>query len=178
MIKPIYLYGKGVLRTLCSEVSLDDDGIKSLITDLFDTAKNADGIGLAAPQIGISKAVFVVDTSKIETSKNSLKKVFINPKIVEEWGQNWSYKEGCLSIPGLQEMVSRKPKLRLEYLDESFTMQNEIFDGMTARIIQHEYDHLKGILFTDKLNGLKKILARKKMEKVFTRKKNPAYPFK
>lgn len=176
MIKPIYLYGQRVLRSVCKEIQKEDKSIKKLIEDLFDTVKNAQGIGLAAPQIGVSLAIFVVDTTEIEEGEG-VKKVFINPDMIEMLGKEWGYKEGCLSIPGIRESVHRPPDLKLKYLDENFNPHTEHFSGMMARIIQHEYDHLKGILFTDKLVGLKKTLSKKKLKRVFDRKEIPNYPF-
>ena len=177
MIKPIHLYGKSILREVCREVQKGEESIEGLIQDLFDTVKNAAGIGLAAPQIGVPLSVFVIDTIAFEEEGRGVRKVFINPQILEESGKAWGYKEGCLSLPGLQETIYRQPDLRLNYWNENFEPHTEVFSGMMARIIQHEYDHLKGILFTDKLVGLKRVLAQKKLKRILERKVTADYLF-
>ena len=159
MIRPILAYGNPILKKKTNDIGNDDlIEIKDLVKDLWDTMYNAKGVGIAAPQIGISKSIFVIDFSyfKDEDSFNeseltNQKQVFINPKIITESGQDFTYPEGCLSIPNITENVVRKSNLKMSYLDEDLNPQIIICSGIIARVIQHEYDHLQGILFTDKL---------------------------
>ncbi len=161
MIYPIVAYGSPVLKVKAKDIDKTFPGLEKLIDDMFQTMHGANGVGLAAPQIGLSIRVFIADASGIsdeEPELASFKKVFINPKIVSETGKEWSYNEGCLSIPGIREDIMRKPTVELEYYDENFVFHKETFEGKPARIIQHEYDHLEGVLFTDKVSTLKKKL--------------------
>ena len=159
MIKPIIAYGDPILKKKASEINIDKPGeLKSLIKDLWDTMYNAKGVGIAAPQIGISKSIFVADFSFFKDEDNffeneliNMKQVFINPKIIKEKGDNYTYPEGCLSIPNISENVTRKSCLKIKFLDENLSPHEMECSGIIARVIQHEYDHLKGILFTDKL---------------------------
>ena len=159
MIKPIIAYGDPILKKKASEINIDKPGeLKSLIKDLWDTMYNAKGVGIAAPQIGISKSIFVADFSFFKDEDNffeneliNMKQVFINPKIIKEKGDNFTYPEGCLSIPNISENVTRKSSLKIKFLDENLSSHEMECSGIIARVIQHEYDHLKGILFTDKL---------------------------
>jgi peptide deformylase len=172
MIYPIVLYGDPVLKREADEIDENYPDLKQFISDMFETMYNANGVGLAAPQIGKSIRVFVVDASPFaedledgpekETLKN-FKKVFINPIIIEEEGKEWGFEEGCLSIPEVRELVHRKPKVVIEYYDENFNLIEEEYDGMAARVIQHEYDHLEGLLFVEKINPLRKRLIKKKL---------------
>ena len=167
MIYPIILYGDSVLREKCSNVNKNEIDIKSLSKDMFETMNQADGIGLAAPQIGISKRVFVVDGSALEDETlSSFKKVFINPKIEDEEGDEWEFEEGCLSIPGIRGGVLRKPDITISYFDENWIKIKERFSGMQARIIQHEYDHIQGKLFVDYLSPLKRKLIKNKLSEI------------
>ena len=163
MIYPIILYGGSVLRKKADEIKRDEIDVKKLSDDMFETMENADGIGLAAPQIGISKRIFVVDGTMLEDEKmKNFKKVFINPTIISESGEDWGFEEGCLSIPNIRENISRKTDIEITYFDENWNQFTEHFDGMRARVIQHEFDHIQGKLFTDYLPSLKrKILANK-----------------
>ncbi len=166
MVYPVMLYGSPVLRKVTKEIDKDFSGLKTLIEDMFETMYKADGMGLAAPQIGKSLRLFILDASLLKESDPSLegfKKVFINPSIVEEDGEEWSFNEGCLSIPLIREDVQRKQRIRIQYFDESWNYHDDFFDGVKARIIQHEYDHLNGILFTDKVTPLKKKLLKSKL---------------
>lgn len=165
MIHPIVLYRSSILRRVSKEISEDYKDLDMLISDMFDTMK-LEGVGLAAPQIGLSIRIFVIDTSPLEEDDPALKdfkKVFINPTIIEETGKPWLFNEGCLSIPGVREDISRPQKIRIQYYDENFRFFDEHYDGVKARIMQHEYDHLQGILFTDRLQPLKKRMLKGKL---------------
>ena len=166
MILPIIAYGDPVLRKEGEEISADYPNLKDLITNMFETMYDAFGVGLAAPQVGLPIRLFVVDTTPFsededlskeeQTQLEGFKRTFINAKILEESGDEWAFNEGCLSIPDVREDVFRKPKIKIQYQDIDFKMHVEEFDGLVARVIQHEYDHINGILFTDKLSTLKK----------------------
>lgn len=169
MILPIVAYGDPVLREKGAEIQADYPDFKLLIENMFETMYDADGVGLAAPQIGLAIRLFVVDASSFseeEPALASFKKVFVNPKIVEESGEEWAFKEGCLSIPGIRENVVREERVKLSYMDENFNVKEEVFEGMAARIIQHEYDHIEGVLFVDKINPLKKRMLKGKLQDI------------
>jgi len=164
MILPIVGYGHPVLKTRAKDIDMDYPGLAELIQNMFDTMYNAGGVGLAAPQIGLSIRLFITDGSGFEEEEVSqFKKVFINPVIEESSGDPWKFNEGCLSIPGIREDIERLSKVKIKYLDENFTLHHEEFSGLAARIIQHEYDHIEGILFTDRISVLRKRLLRKKL---------------
>ncbi len=161
------MYGNSILKKKALVVKKDELDINRLSEDMFETMKLADGIGLAAPQIGKPFRVFVVDgTTLNDPNMSDFKKVFVNPKILNEDGEFWEFEEGCLSIPLIKERIKRKPKLEIEYFDESWNHHKEVFDGMKARIIQHEYDHIEGILFTDYLTSFKKKLIKNKLLRI------------
>jgi len=167
MIYPIVAYGDPVLKHKAEEIEKGSLDIKKLAEDMFETMYQAKGVGLAAPQIGMSLRLFVVDGEPME--KESLvgfKKVFVNPEIINEEGEAWAFEEGCLSIPGIREDVNRPPALKMKYFDENWEIHEDIFVGLQARIIQHEYDHIEGILFTDHLSGFKKRLLKGKLANV------------
>lgn len=169
MILPIVAYGDPVLKKEAVEIESDYAGLKELIANMYETMYKAEGVGLAAPQIGKSIRIFIVDASPFEEEEPKLKgfkKTFINPIIVEEEGKEWGFNEGCLSIPGIREDVMRKPKITIEYMDEDFNLIEEEYDGIAARIIQHEYDHIEGVLFTDKINPLKRRLLSTKLNNI------------
>jgi peptide deformylase len=164
MIYSIVAYGDPVLRKRAKEIEEGTVDVKTLSENMFETMHNASGVGLAAPQIGRSIRMFVVDTEPMEDEKyKNFKQVFINPEIQDESGKDWDFEEGCLSIPGIREDVNRLEKIRLRYYDVDWNEHIQEFDGIAARIIQHEYDHLEGILFTDYLSGLKKRLLKGKL---------------
>lgn len=165
MIYPIVAFGDPVLKREAEDIDEDFD-IKALVADMFETMENANGVGLAAPQIGKSIRVFVVDATPILDDGEEFRKAFINPTILEETGKPWAYEEGCLSIPGVREDVSREPTLKIHYFDEDWNEYEEEYDGMIARVIQHEYDHIEGILFTDYLSPFKKRLIKNKLTKI------------
>ena len=177
MILPIIAYGNPVLKRIADEIPENFEGLSSLLTDMFETMYAAKGVGLAAPQIGESIRLFIVDGSPFANEEGEeidpkaigiegFKKVFINPIIEEESGDLWPFQEGCLSIPKIRENVSRKERISVSYYDENWSFHRDEFDGYKARIIQHEYDHLEGILFTDKLSPLKKKLLSKRLGNV------------
>jgi peptide deformylase len=176
MILPIIAFGDPVLKKKAVDITKNYPGFSELISNMFETMKNAKGVGLAAPQVGASIRLFIVDASPYvtddkddeeeEKDKEDLKnfrKIFINAQIIEETGEKWKFNEGCLSIPTIREDVERNPKLRIRYVDENFVKHEESYSGVRARIIQHEYDHTEGILFTDRINPLRKRLLKRKL---------------
>ncbi len=176
MILPIVAYGDPVLRKMSADIGPDYPGLSALIADMWETMYNANGVGLAAPQVGKPIRLFLVDTTpfaedeelsgKEREALNGFKKVFINARIEMESGTKWAFNEGCLSIPDIREDVSRQPEIRISYLDEDFKPQTGTFDGLLARVIQHEYDHIEGILFTDKISSLKRRLLKGKLTNI------------
>lgn len=176
MILPIVAYGDPVLRKKATDITPDYPNLKELLENMKETMYGAYGVGLAAPQVGLPIRVFVIDTSPFAEDEElsqaerdqlkDLKKVFINARILEEEGQEWAFNEGCLSIPEIREDVFRKETLTIEYLDENFEKHMETYSGHAARVIQHEYDHIEGILFTDKLSSLKKRLIKGKLSNI------------
>ena len=167
---PIIAYGDPVLRRKATAIEPDEyPHIKALIENMFETMYGARGVGLAAPQVGISMRLFVVDLAPFEDDEPSLKgfkKAFINAQILDETGEEWAFNEGCLSIPDIREDVTRKAVIRISYYDENWKHYEDTFKGMAARIIQHEYDHIEGKLFTDKLSPLRKRLIEKKLNDI------------
>lgn len=185
MILPIIGYGDPVLRKVCEDITPDYPNLKETIANMFDTMYNAYGLGLAAPQVALPIRLFVIDTeplsdnddlSEAELDKlKNFKQVFINAKILKEEGEEWCFNEGCLSIPDVREDVYRKEKVTIEYFDENFNKKTDVFDGLIARVIQHEYDHIEGVLFTDKIAMLKKTLIKKKLQNIMDGKARPDY---
>ena len=179
MILPIYAYGQSILKKPGKLVAKDMDGLAVLIENMWDTMYNAKGIGLAAPQIGKSLRLFLVDTIQIEDDEKKefegVKMALINPTILEEEGEEEPYEEGCLSIPDIRGEVYRQPTIRIEYFDEEFTKNVKTFTGINARVIQHEYDHIEGKLFTEKLKPLRKRLIKRKLESIKKGKINSNY---
>lgn len=175
MIYPIVLYGDPVLKKPCNNIEPDSIDVKQLSKDMFETMYQANGVGLAAPQIGKSLRMFVVDSGPMEDeegdSDEGFKRVFINPEIVELVGDEWAFEEGCLSIPGIRADVSRPFELTVKYLDENWETHTETLDDMPARIVLHEYDHIEGILFTDHVKGLKKRMLKGKLNNISQGKK-------
>jgi peptide deformylase len=173
MILPIVAYGDPVLKKVAEDIGPDYPKLEQFIADMFDTMYNAKGVGLAAPQVGRAIRVFIVDTSPFADDEENteeeakqlavFKQVFINARILEEEGEEWSFNEGCLSIPRIRENVFRKSTLRIRYVDENFKEREEEYDGVIARVIQHEYDHIEGKLFTDRINPLRKRLLKRKL---------------
>jgi len=176
MILPIVAYGTPVLRKKATEISEDYPKLKELLENMYETMYGAFGVGLAAPQIGLPIRIFLVDASPFAEDDvlddderaflKNFKQTFINAKILEEDGDEWVFNEGCLSIPDVREDVFRKPNITIEYYDENFKKHTKTFSGLAARIIQHEYDHIEGILFTDKLSSFKKRLIKGKLTNI------------
>jgi peptide deformylase len=170
MVYPIYVYGMPVLRKKAADIDANFEGLDQLIIDMYETLYYADGVGLAAPQIGKSIRVVVIDATHSDNEKDlelkDFKTVLINPYIVEEDGAEWEFNEGCLSIPEIREDVPRKPKIRLQYYDRDFVFHDEYFNGIKARIIQHEVGHLDGVLFIDKISPLKRRLLNGKLKNI------------
>jgi peptide deformylase len=167
---PIVAYGDPILRKKATAIEPDEyPHIKELIENMFETMYAARGVGLAAPQVGFSMRLFIVDASPFEDEDPGLKgfkKTFINAIVLEDKGEEWAFNEGCLSIPDIREDVYRKPTIRLSYYDEDWKHHENTFSGMAARIIQHEYDHIEGKLFIDKLSPLRKRLIEKKLNDI------------
>ncbi len=176
MILPIVAYGDTVLRKKAKSITKAYPELDKLIENMYETMYGASGVGLAAPQIGRPIRIFIVDTKPFaeddELTKEELellggfKKTFINAEIIEEEGDEWPFSEGCLSIPGINEDVFRQPKVTIKYQDEDFNEYTETYEGLVARVIQHEYDHIEGVLFTDKLSSLKKRLIKGKLNNI------------
>lgn len=165
MIYPIVAYGNPILKKEAEEIN-EGTELDSLIKDMFATMDNASGVGLAAPQINQGIRLFVIDSTLMldeEDEEKGIRRAFINPIILDEYGDDYSFEEGCLSIPEVRAEITRPEKLTIEYFDENWNLKEEEFSGMTARVIQHEYDHLEGILFVDYLKGLKKRLVKSKL---------------
>lgn len=181
MIKPVYVYGSPVLRKVSTEITSDYPNLKELIESMFETMDGSEGVGLAAPQIGLSIRLFVIDTALFgedHPEVKGFKKVFINPKIIERSEVQNIYNEGCLSIPSLREDVERPEAVTIEYFDENFVEHEEFYDGIIARVIQHEYDHLEGILFTDRVSPIRRQLLKSKLNAIVKGKFNVSYKVK
>ena len=181
MILPVFAFGQPVLKKKAIDINSDYDGLENLISNMWETMYAAHGVGIAAPQIGASIRLFVIDSIQImeeDKKAEGIKKVFINAKIIEETGELWSYEEGCLSIPNIRGDVERNQKVRVQYLDENFKMHDEIYEGINARVIQHEYDHIEGVLFIEKLKPLKKKLIQRKLNDIKTGKATADYKIK
>lgn len=181
MILPITLYGDPVLRKVAENIDMKYEGLSELIENMFESMYNAEGVGLAAPQIGLSIRIFVVDLSPLEKDEPSLagfRKAFINAKIVERSGDEELMEEGCLSIPGIHEEVYRKNYIRIQYLDTDGTLRDEEYTGYTARVLQHEYDHLDGIMFTDHCSPLRKRLLKRRLTEISKGITNASYRVK
>lgn len=166
---PIVAYGHPLLRKKAVEIDAHYPGLSELIGSMFSTMSESNGVGLAAPQVNRSIRLFVIDASLYANEYPEVKdfrRVFINPQILQEEGKEWTFNEGCLSIPDIREDVVRKPRVRLRYQDENFQVHEEEFEGVIARIIQHEYDHLEGILFVDRISTLRKTLLRRKLNDI------------
>ena len=181
MILPIYGYGYPVLKKKAEPITPDYPDLENLIENMWETMYKASGVGLAAPQVGLPIRLFLVDTVQMmEEGQESMgvKKVLINAQKIEESGDPWAYEEGCLSIPDVRGDVERLPELRIRYLDENFEEHEEVFNGLNARVIQHEYDHIDGILFTEHLKPIKKRLIKRRLEKIRKGKAKAEYHMK
>ena len=170
MILPIVAYGSNVLRSQCKEIDSSYSNLDQLIENMFETMYAASGVGLAAPQINKSIRLFIVDTSPFKDDESPdhevCKKIFINPKITSLTGESWSFSEGCLSIPEVREDVKRLSEITIEYFDKDFNKHTETYDGLNARVILHEYDHIEGILFVDKISPLRKRMIKGKLKDI------------
>lgn len=170
MILPIVAYGSNVLRSQCKEIDSSYSNLDQLIENMFETMYAASGVGLAAPQINKSIRLFIVDTSPFKDDDSPdhevCKKIFINPKITSITGESWSFSEGCLSIPEVREDVKRLSEITIEYFDKDFNKHTETYDGLNARVILHEYDHIEGILFVDKISPLRKRMIKGKLKDI------------
>lgn len=176
MILPVIAYGDPVLRKVGKEIEKDDPKVEALIENMFETMYASSGIGIAAPQVGVPVRLFIVDATPFEDDEelseeereflSTFKHVFINAKMIEETGEEWAFNEGCLSIPDVREDVFRQDTIKIEYDDVKFERQTMVVSGIAARIIQHEYDHIEGILFTDLLSPLKKRLIKGKLSNI------------
>ncbi|MCX6296477.1 MAG: peptide deformylase [Bacteroidetes bacterium] len=192
MILPIIAYGDPVLRKVGVEVTKDYPGLEKLIEDMFETMRSSSGVGIAAHQIGKAVRIFLVDTTPFVNGERNeddedeftaeereqlgnLSQAFINPKIVSEEGEEWAFNEGCLSIPKIREDVLRKPKIRIQYYDLDFNFYDEIYEGIAARVIQHEFDHLEGKLFTDKISPLRRRLLKGRLADISKGKVSVTY---
>ena len=188
MILPILAYGDPVLRKVSKDITKDYPKLDELISNMTETMKNAQGVGLAAPQIGRDIRLFLIDASPFAESDEleeeeklflqGFNRIFINAQIIDEEGDEWVFNEGCLSIPNINEDVFRNETVRIEYLDENFEKKTDTLSGLAARIFQHEYDHIEGVLFTDKLSSLKKRLLKKKLENISKGKVDVSYRMK
>ena len=188
MILPIIGYGDPVLRKVGEEIAPDYPNLKETIANMYETMYNAYGVGLAASQVGLPIRLFVIDTSPFgedddlsndeQSQLKNFKRTFINAKMIKEEGEEWGFNEGCLSIPEVREDVFRHEKITIEYYDQDFIKKTEVFDGLVARVIQHEYDHIEGVLFTDLLSSLKKQLIKKKLQNIMEGKTRPDYKMK
>ena len=180
MILPIVAFGSPILRKMCSDISPDYPEFDTILANMWETMYEANGVGLAAPQVNKGIRLFLIDTTPFfddedEINEVIVKQAFINARILEESGEDWEFNEGCLSIPDLREDVIRKSTITIEYMDENFEKHTATYDGLTARVIQHEYDHINGILFTDKLTALRKRMIKGKLMDISKGKVNAAY---
>ena len=184
MVLPIYAYGQPVLKKVAAPIGPDFPDLQELIANMWETMYHAEGVGLAAPLVGHAIRLFVIDTLQIDEDEEKkapiggFKKVFINAQKIEEGGKPWNYEEGCLSIPNIRGDVERPDMIRLRYVDENFIEHEEVFTGVNARVIQHEYDHIDGILFTEKLKPLKKRLIQRRLEDIRVGKVRADYKMK
>ena len=196
MVLPIVAYGYSVLNKVAKDIDADYPDLQQLIDNMFETMYNANGVGLAAPQIGLGIRIFVIDSEQLfqddeeenettndtptgdEEKEKGLKQAFINARIVQKGGKAWPYNEGCLSIPHIHEDVMRAEKIRIQYYDRNFELHDEIFDRITARVILHEYDHIEGVLFTSYLSPLKRRLIKRKLDRISKGLVNVDYPMR
>ena len=169
MIYPVTAYGHPVLKKVAKEIDKDYPDLKLIIENMYETMYESVGVGLAAPQVNKSIRLFVIDADPYKPDypeAEGFKKVFINPQIIKEEGEEWEFNEACLSLPGIAEFVMRKPKVTIKYQDENFKEHIDVYEGMIARIIQHEYDHLEGILFVERTSNLKRMLLKNKLHDI------------
>ena len=183
MILPILAYGHPILRKKCKSIEVNSKEIKSLISNMRETMYNAEGVGLAAPQVGVNKKIFIIDANPLfpqdqeisDFEKLNSKKVFINPEITEMDGDQCYFNEGCLSIPEVRAEIKRPNMIKVEFLDENFNHNSVIFKGLLARVILHENDHINGVLFTDKISSFKRKIIQNKLDRIKKGKIEPQY---
>ena len=178
MIYPVTAYGHPVLRKRGIEIERDYPDLNKVIENMYETMYQSNGVGLAAPQVNLSIRLFVIDANPYKEEQaqaENFKKAFINPEIIDESGEEWEFQESCLSIPTVAEYVSRKSELTIKYYDENFELHEEKYNGMIARVMQHETDHLNGVLFVDRINNFKKVLIRKKLIEISDGKIDTSY---
>lgn len=181
MILPVYVYGQPVLRKVAEDITPDYPELKELISNMFETMYKADGVGLAAPQIGLSIRVVVIDLNVYAEEYpefKDFKKAYINPHIIETDGEEVSMEEGCLSLPGIHESVKRKDKIRVKYMDEDFVEHEEVVEGYLARVMQHEFDHLDGKMFIDHISSLRRQMIKSKLNNMLKGKTHCSYKVK
>lgn len=181
MLYPIYVYGQPILRKIAKDIDKTYPDLKEFIANMFETMKTSDGVGLAAPQVGESIRLFVIDGSPFAEDDETMKdfrKAFINAKITERFGEDFIFNEGCLSLPGIREDVTRKSTIKISYYDEDFNFHEEEFDGLKARIIQHEYDHTDGKLFIDHLTPLRRRILKRRLTDISKGEVETAYKIK
>lgn len=184
MILPIIAYGDPVLRKVSRDIEKEYPNLSQIIADMFETMYHARGVGLAAPQVGLDIRLFIIDASPFDEDEDdkpelkNFKKIFINAHILDETGKEWPFSEGCLSIPEIREDVNRLSNIKIKYVDENFVEYTEDYNGILARIIQHEYDHIEGKLFIDKISPIKKRLIAKKLDAISKGLVKPDYKMK
>lgn len=169
MVFPVVAYGHPILRKVAADIDKDYPGLEQFIADMFETMYASNGVGLAAPQVNRSIRLFVIDTTPYKDDypgEENMKRVFINPQIVDESGEEWAFNEGCLSIPEIREDVMRKPVVHIQYMDSNFVYHDEQISGSLARVIQHEYDHLDGVLFVDHISPLRRMMLKRKLNDI------------
>ena len=169
MVLPITAYGHPTLRKVAREIDADYPGLDELIDNMYETMYESRGVGLAAPQVNLSIRLLVLDATPFSDEvpeAKDFKRVLINPQIVEETGEEWSFNEGCLSVPEIREDVVRKPRIRIQYYDDKWVFHDETYDNVMARIIQHDYDHLEGVLFVDKISSIRKMLLKRTLQDI------------
>ncbi|MDR1005524.1 MAG: peptide deformylase [Bacteroidales bacterium] len=181
MILPIVRYGQSILRQVAKPIDKDYPELDKLIADMYETMYAANGVGLAAPQIDLPIAIFVIDAdvfSEAYPEAKGFKQVFINPEIIEESGEEWYFNEGCLSLPDIHEDVKRHSVIKIHYFDENFVEHTEVLSGVKARVVQHEYDHLQGKVFVERLSNLRRSFLKRKLNDIMDGKLTPDYKMK
>lgn len=173
MILPVTAYGMPILRKKALELKQGDTKLNELIENMYDTMYKSSGVGLAAPQVNLSLQLFIIDAdpfTEFYKEAKGFKKEFINPKIIDRWGKKWAFNEGCLSVPKINEDVQRPSNIKIQYYDRNFVFHEEEYDGILARVMQHEYDHIQGILFIDHLSSIRKTLLKRKLNDIMNGK--------
>lgn len=178
MILPVVAYGHATLKKMSEDIDKDYPELDKLIEDMFETMYATNGVGLAAPQVNRNIRLFIIDAQPFTEDypeAEGVKKVMINAQILEEEGEEWGFEEGCLSVPDVHESIMRKPRILVEYYDENWELHEEWIDGVVARIIQHEYDHIDGKIFVERVSGMRKMIIKRKLNDIVTGNINPKY---